>query len=92
MIEPLDLPGVAMHAGIQLTDVISHLSTHSFDKHLAERGYSVFRWRRALQPYDVGVVPSEHRCGPSGAEQIRSAEDDARGAGAGGCDRGTDCR
>ena len=43
-----DLAGVSTDAGVQLADVISHLSTCSFDEHLAQRRRSVLRWRRAL--------------------------------------------
>src|SRR5229473_5205509 len=78
-----DLPGVATHAGVELADVISHLSTGCLDEHLAQRGRSVLRWRRALQSYDIRVVASEDRGDPGGAQQIRGAEDDARRAVAG---------
>jgi hypothetical protein len=66
-----DLPGVATHAGVELADVISHLGTGGLDEHLAERGGSVLRWRRALQSYDIRVVASEDRGDPGGAQQIR---------------------
>src|ERR1700736_5452709 len=75
-----DLPGVATHAGVELADVVSYLSTGGLDEHLAQRGRSVLRWRRALQSYDIRVVASEDRSNPGGAQQIRGAEDDARRA------------
>lgn len=75
-----DLPGLALHAGVELSGVVAVLGAGRGDHDQTQPWRAVLRRRRAGQAHYVGVVARKHTRGAGGSQQLGGADDDCRRA------------